>query len=38
MGNVYFNIIKVPCVEDIQPACDENGCVTKRFRKARQFI
>ncbi|XP_023707298.1 uncharacterized protein LOC111864343 [Cryptotermes secundus] len=38
MGNVYFNIIKVPCVEDIPPVCDENGCVTKRFRKARQFI
>jgi hypothetical protein len=37
MGNVYFNIIKVPCVEDIPQTCDEYGCVTKKFRKARQF-
>ncbi|GFG32102.1 hypothetical protein Cfor_06872 [Coptotermes formosanus] len=37
IGNVYFNIIKVPCVDDIPPACDESGCVTKKFRKARPF-
>jgi hypothetical protein len=37
IGNVYFNIVKVSCVEDIPPTCDEYGCVTKKFRKARPF-
>ncbi|KAJ9587395.1 hypothetical protein L9F63_019096, partial [Diploptera punctata] len=38
MGNVYFNIMRVPCVEETDTTCDKATCRSKQFRKARQFF
>ncbi|XP_069703845.1 uncharacterized protein [Periplaneta americana] len=37
LGNVYFNIMRVPCIQEVDPVCSESGCITKKFRKPRQF-